>query len=80
MGREVNNMFDMCDWCDRCDMRSVYIVKEITDQEYMGSEIRKVFDNFDKAYEYQQKHQYTFTNWYNKKEVYAFIIECWEVE
>lgn len=73
-------MFDMCDWCDRCDMMSVYIVKEITDQEYMGSEIRKVFNDFDKAYEYQQEHQYTFTNWKTKKEMYAFSIECWEVE
>ena len=58
----------------------VYIVKEITEQEYMGSEIVKVFDDFDKAHEYQQEHQYTFTNWYNKKEMEAFIIECWEVE
>lgn len=58
----------------------VYVVKEITEQEYMGSEIVKVFDDFDKAYEYQQKHQYTFTNWYNKKEMYAFSIECWQVE
>lgn len=58
----------------------VYIVKEITEQEYMGSEIVKVFDDFDKAHEYQQKHQYTFTNWHNKKEMEAFIIECWEVE
>ena len=58
----------------------VYIVKEIVEHEYMGSEIVKVFDDFDKAHEYQQKYQYTFTNWETKKEMYAFSIERWEVE
>ena len=58
----------------------VYIVEEVTNEEYGCTDVKKVFSNRKDAEKYVEKNQYTWRCWWTKKDEKALYINEWEVE
>lgn len=61
-------------------MKKVYIVEEMTELEYGGTDIVAVFDTEDKAKKFVEENQEMVSVWWADEDIESFSYREWGVE